>query len=458
MAIMTELVTKFTFKGSTKPLNDFNASLTKSIGLIAKSSLAIGAAVVAGAFWVENTLKNAEAQKRLATETGVSIEKIQELGYAASVSGSDAAALEGSLVSLSSKIGQAAQTGSADFSRLGISVRDAFGNVKKADQILVEVANAFKRLNLSIPEQQSFADALGIDKSLLQLMRKSGDEIDRLRAKARALGVVTKQQSEQIEDFNNSVTTLKFGLSALQKQIAIGLSPTLKEIADKFTDWLIANKDLIKDGMEKLFKIVGALGAAIYRIVVFVKDLIEATVGWKVAVIALVAVLAFLNPIAALITGILIVIDDLIVAFQGGKSVIRDFFKEFFGIDITPILKDLVQGFKNAVFLIKSFFEDLFNFIFGRWDKLGKTIEAVKSVFGIGKSEDNTQIQQTSVIPKSSVPISSAVNNTSNSNSVNQNIKIEIKTNDPVAAGKAVHDTMQNQMQNANSQLNNGGR
>lgn len=44
--------------------------------------------------------------------------------------------------------------------------------------------------------------------------------------------------------------------------------------------------------------------------------------------------------ITALIIGVLLVIDDLVVAMQGGKSVIADFFKDNWGIDIVPALKE----------------------------------------------------------------------------------------------------------------------
>jgi hypothetical protein len=61
------------------------------------------------------------------------------------------------------KIGDAAQKGSDDFARLGISVRDSNGQIKTADVILSEVSKRFNDLNLSMQEQQSFASALGID-------------------------------------------------------------------------------------------------------------------------------------------------------------------------------------------------------------------------------------------------------------------------------------------------------
>jgi hypothetical protein len=41
---------------------------------------------------------------------------------------------------------------------------------------------------------------------------------------------------------------------------------------------------------------------------------------------------------------------------------------------------------------------------------------------------------------------------------VSQEVKIEIKTNDPLAAGEAVSDSLQSQLENANTQIRKGGR
>jgi len=465
MAVVTELVTKFTFKGSIKPLQDFNATLGKSLKLIAGTATAIGLGAIGLGTFIESTLKAAQGQNRLATETGISIEKIQELGYAASVTGSSAQALESTFAGLSQKIGQAAQTGSADFARLGISVRDAFGNVKKADQVLAEVGQRFKELNLSNPQKQNIASSLGIDSTLITMLSKSNAEMNNLRETARKFGVVTKQQSIQVEQFNNSITTLKFGLNSLKTQLAISLSPQMKEITEQFTGWLLANKDLIRYGLERVTEVIVSVFKAIVRLGTFIDDVIKATIGWKVAFIALGVVLALtLSPvylITAAIVAALVVIDDLIVAFKGGKSVIRDFFLEFFGFDITPVLKGLVEGFKGAVKVIKTVFVGLFSWITAAIDGVIKSIEFVKSIF----SDDNKKQDENSTEKKSPLSLGMkpadmqqfSKSSTSNNKSINQTIKIDIKATDPESAGKAVVDSLQNQLQSANAQLGMSG-
>jgi hypothetical protein len=462
MSQLTELVTKFTFQGSVKPLTDFTKNLGNSIKVMKKSVAGIYALGAGLAFLSIRNLQASQSLIDLSDDTGVAIDKIQELGYAASVSGSSAKALETTISGLSKKIGTAAQYGSAEFSRLGISVRDAAGQVKEADVILNEVGASFKRLNLSNSEQQSYASSLGIDPSLIHLLQKSGEEVDSLREKAKAMGVITAKQAVKITKFNDSITTLKFGLGALQNQIAIGMAPAIKGLAEEFTGFLAVNKDLIANGIQRVMGVISTLTATIKRLVVFIDDIVEATIGWKVALtligVGLALILSPVKIFIAAITGALLIVDDLIVAFKGGNSVIKEMVSTFLGFDITPVLKSLVVGFKSAVGLIKDIFMGLFMFIHNGLQGFITAISAVTNFLGFGGSSTikTTGQAQAAVAPKPFVPDYRMAQ--SNTNSVNQTVNISVKSDDPVAAGNTIKNTLQNQLQNASSQLNKGGR
>ncbi len=91
---------------------------------------ALGMAAFAVAKWASGVSQSLQPLFDLSEQTGVAVASIQELSFVAEQSGSSAQALESSLSGLGAKIGEAAQKGSEDFSRLGISVRDANGHVK----------------------------------------------------------------------------------------------------------------------------------------------------------------------------------------------------------------------------------------------------------------------------------------------------------------------------------------
>jgi hypothetical protein len=64
-----------------------------------------------------------------------------------------------------------------------------------------------------------------------------------------------------------------------------------------------------------------------------------------------------MSPIAKIVAGIVLVIaiiDDLMVAFEGGESVIRDFFLNLLGWDITPFLQGMVASFQEVFGTIRA--------------------------------------------------------------------------------------------------------
>ncbi|WP_428613302.1 hypothetical protein [Pseudoalteromonas sp.] len=378
MAIVNEVITQFSFEGSTQPLVNYNSSLGKSIGLLASMSAAIVGAAGAMAAFVTSTTQSIDPMIQLSRSTGVAIGAIQELGFAASVTGSDAQTLQGSIVGLSEKIGEAAQKGSEEFARLGISVRDLSGEVKTADQVLLEIGKRFNDLDLSLPERRSFAQSLGIDPSLVQLLSLTSSELDKTRAKARELGIVTKEQADAAASLNDSMTTLKFGLDGVRNSVAVGLAPQIEDITAGFIDFLSANRDVITNGISKVIEFTTALAKSITRLAPIITGVIGIFGAWKIASIGLGAVLATVFSPATIITaaivGLVLIVDDLIVAFNGGKSVIAGFFQEFLGVDIVPILR-------SAVDAATALFSHLSNSVGETFSAIGGIIETFSLLF-----------------------------------------------------------------------------
>ena len=411
MAEVTELITKFSFEGSTKPLMDYNSGLGKSVKLLGAMGAASGAATFAVAKWASGVSQSLQPLFDLSEQTGVAVASLQELSFAAEQSGSSSQALESSISGLSAKIGEAAQKGSEEFTRLGISVRDnVTGEVKKADELLIEVGKRFKEKNLSIPEQQGFAEALGIDPSLISMLSQTSAEIEKLKQRARDLGItLSPEDKKSLKEYNRSIAEMDSAMSGLKKLIAVAIVPELEGLAEGFSDLLAKNNAWIVDGVEATVEVVVDLVDALKRLAPFI---LAAGAAFTIATIGtsgFAAALGFVLSPAVLITaGILaiaLVLDDLIVAFRGGESVIADFFQEFLGFDIQPVLKTIVSGFKEAFKVVTDLVTGVFsgmvkifsgigdilsgNFSEG-FDKIGEGImeiidswaEAFRSIFG----------------------------------------------------------------------------
>lgn len=346
MAIVNELITKFGFIGDLAPQETFNANLKASIGLLAGLGAAIAGSAAGVAGWVTSISQAIDPLVQFSRETGVAIETVQTLGYAASVNGSSVDALQASLGEMTKRVGEFVSTGEGEAKdvaeRLGLQFKDMNGQVKNSDVIFRELAD--KLHGMSQAEKFSVLDKMGIDRSMVQLLSMTGEEISSLQNKAEALGVVTQDQADQFAAYNDSLTTLGKGFDGIKFQVAVGFVPVLKDLVDGFTDFLIANKDLIKNGLAHLGEIIFSVMGMIRRFLPIIGLITTGFVAWKIAAIGLRTVLATIfSPvvlITAAIVAVVLVIDDLLTAMEGGQSVIADFFKDNWGIDIVPALKE----------------------------------------------------------------------------------------------------------------------
>lgn len=498
MAIINELVTKFSFVGNLRPQENFNQNLKSSIKLLGGFAVGVKGSVGLLHAWTLGVTESIDPMVQLSRETGVSVASLQELGYAASQNGSSLDAVMSSTKELTKRMGEFARTGGGPASeallQLGVNVRDASGEIKTADEVMLQLTGKLKAF--SSAEQADLLDKLGIDNSLIQLMNQSGDAIDSLREKARALGAVTKEQADAAASLNDSNTTLKFGLTALQNQVAVGLAPVIQNATEGFIEFLMAHKDLIRDGIKALSEGVIALGGFVDRMTPFILGAAAAFGVWKVASVGLGAVLGTIFSPVYLITGAIVgvalAIDDLVVAFRGGNSVIRDFILDWTGFDITPALQNGVAAVKDfvgeAVTQFKLLFGLISDFNFSEiWNRMYQSfINIFKKIYdsflSLGdffkvdfdfsslnpfSSEGGATEQNVFAgIPTRSVGDREAVNrgfdrvtggNIANNANVTQTNDIKIYSSDPVSAGRAVSDYSERQLKETRQYFNRGG-
>lgn len=528
MAIVNELITKFGFIGNLAPQETFNANLKASIGLLAGLGAAIAGSAAGVAGWVTSVSQSIDPLVQFSRETGVAIETVQSLGYAASVNGSSVDALQASLGEMTKRVGEFVSTGEGEAKdvaeRLGLQFKGMNGQVKNSDVIFRELAD--KLHGMSQAEKFSVLDKMGIDRSMVQLLSMTGEEISSLQNKAEALGVVTQDQADQFAAYNDSLTTLGKGFDGIKFQVAVGFVPVLKDLVDGFTDFLIANKDLIKNGLAHLGEIIFSVMGMIRRFLPIIGLITTGFVAWKIAAIGLRTVLATIfSPvvlITAAIIAVVLVIDDLLTAMEGGQSVIADFFKDTWGIDIVPGLlaikdavmvvvdyiiaifkqgienikllfsalsklvtgdfqgawDDVVKSFTDSVALLRKPFDEFMKWVLGLFANLGETIKntisnaasnawnATKSFFGFGEDEQQQGVTGggNGGMSPGGIPygMNAAVGLGSDSSSYNNSYSFSqqnyITAPNATAAGEAVVDRSQQQMSDARRMYSGNGR
>lgn len=466
--MVNELVTKFSFIGDLKPQQTFNENLNKSIGLLAGMVGAITALGVGMFAFTSSTLEPIDKLNDFSKEIGVNIEAIQELGFAAQLNGSSMEAMQSSLAGISKSIGDASRDigrGKQAYEDLGISVKNTDGTLKTADSMLTELRTRMQELKYSEAQMKSIGFNLGIDPSLLQFLKMTGDEIDDFRLKARELGVVTGENAEKAADFMDALDTLKYAMSAIRSFVAIGLAPAFTDIIEKMVNWLSANRDLIINGIQALTTMIMSLGAMLIRLSPIIGGIVAIMGLWKIANIGVAKTLGLVfSPallIVASVIAIALAIDDLIVASHGGESVLAEFFDGIAGRAgfTKEVLEDLVKIFKMVGNVIKETIKIVLDSVYLAANVLNNILNQFIKIYNLlGNSNipELARIDYDSQLFQMVSPNQSMLRSGQDPFTTNQDISITINTPDPIRAGDAVVDSI-GTLRDTSRQFNRGG-
>lgn len=261
------------------------AGALKGIGQIVNA--AIGGAVVKAVLSAgKAAIESADKIGNLAQTTGVAVKAMSELAYSASISNIDVETLSKSLVLLNhSALKSAAATqGTADaFSALGISVKDADGQIKSSDQLLLDIAERFASIEDGASKTAIAIDLFGKNgAALIPYLNKGREGIEALHKEAARLGLVLNEQAAKAAgEFNDNLGRLQRSVDGITGQAMQRLLPQLAQLAETFVD--IANDgqtlEQIVDGLVTTFKVFATIGATVGTIFQVVGKAIGAVVG-----------------------------------------------------------------------------------------------------------------------------------------------------------------------------------
>lgn len=462
MATVTELVTKFAFAGSTAPLGEYNSRLGKSIKLLSAFAAATAAAATAGALWVSNILAGIDPVVQLSRETRIAVGDIQALGFAASVNGSSAEAMNRSLRQLSVAVGQAANDmgrGKEIFKKFGIQLRDSNGQVRNAADVLDDLRRKWNQLGLTVDERGALAQRLGLDPSLTQLLMQTDEQMAALVKRARELGVLTKEQGDAAANYNDSLTVMRYAMNAIKQQIAVGLAPAFQSLAERITDLIAENKDWIVKGITVTIEFVSKLIEVLARVAPVLAVVGAAFVAAKIYMLGFGATMAIifspLNLMIAGITALILIVDDLIVAFKGGDSVIGNFFKNFLNVDLSKVFDELKELWDWITRITKALTGKVGQF-FG-FGGQGEAQPTYRGDYTVAATFDD---RTPATLPASVTARrpGAVTNNNTDNRRIEQRVDIKVSSSDPLAAGRAAADGVQRQLKDANAQLGVGGK
>lgn len=388
MATVKELVTHWGFSIDTKPIEDANVAM-KGLG-VSVAGVAASLAAAAGAMFglAKLTANAGEEALKASIKTGIEVEQLQRLSHAAHMADLSHEEFQTSLKFLAKNMVEASKGGgdAADaFRKLGVGVRGANGQLKGADQALLEMADRFQKLPDG-PEKTALAMKVfgRAGQNMLPMLKQGSAGIREMMTEADALGLVfTKEAAEAANEFNDNLKRAMGAITGVRNAIGNQLIPIISPLLKEFSQFIAMNRNEIVEGLAVAFKELGkyvrftwnffkALVTSakgfiklfggferVMKVLSIIAGVLAAGIVLKaigamtVAVWGLVsaftaaniAALAIPLAIGAAVVLVGLIIEDIVTFFQGGDS--------FFG-DLVNIIK---TEFPNAFKFLKGIFD-----------------------------------------------------------------------------------------------------
>lgn len=231
----------------------FNSGINKAEGGLGKFGKTAGialaavatAAVAAGAALgvaVKGAIDHADELSKTAQKIGVATEALSRLEWAAKLSDVSLEQMSTGLRKLSQNMlevsqGRGAQAESS-FAALGISVTDATGALKSADEVMTEVADKFSRM-----EDGSVKTALAMNifgragTQMIPMLNMGRQGLADMAAESDRLGqTISGETGRAAEEFNDSLTRLDAVFSGIVNRIMVQALPALNNLTGTLSD------------------------------------------------------------------------------------------------------------------------------------------------------------------------------------------------------------------------------
>lgn len=239
------------------------------IGHVKNIAGALGAYMSAAAFagFIKGVADAGDQMAKLSQRSGVAVQQLSALNYAASLNDASFSDLEQALKGLSNKMLEA-QTGSGEagnvFAALGIKVEDASGKLRNADDVMLDIADAF----------QGMEDGAGKAALAARLMEESGvklipmlnngrDGLEAMRQEAERLGVVMDDKLAQASvQLNDNMTRMNALFNGVGVTVGSALVPTLNQMTSELLGALNGTNNMTgsADALRKMLVALNNVG------------------------------------------------------------------------------------------------------------------------------------------------------------------------------------------------------
>lgn len=367
--ILRELITRLGFDADNNAANSHERALQKvrgaALAVTAAYSATIGVLATAANQYAE-TAREIENQSRLANANTT---EFQRMAAGAKTFGIEQDKLSDILKDTNDRIGDFVQTGGgpmADFfenigPKVGVTA-ESFRNLS-GPQALQLYVDSLEKANVSQQDMTFYMEAMASDSTaLVPLLRNGGEAMRQMGDDAEQSGALLSESGiKAAAAYRKSVLVLTNMVKGIRNTIMDGLLPVVAETAETFAAWWKINRELViqnlRSFVEQLAFAIRVLFGIMSQGFRIVDSLVDKFGGWeRVLRIVMAAVLGFIAlklggvlwaiagaltgagagarilrgallalsrlPIIALIVGLGLAIEDLIVWINGGDSAI----------------------------------------------------------------------------------------------------------------------------------------
>jgi rubrerythrin len=211
-------------KRAEKRSREMAREIDKAFKMVGAAVLAAGAAFVA---MTKSIMDSADSMAKASRSIGISTESLSALQYAAELSGVSANELNQSLL----RLNKSAADGNKAFDAMGISVRDAQGNLKATDTLLKEVSDKFSSYADGAEKSALAQEIFGRSGAqMISLLNEGSEGLSRMEAEAQRLGIVISGDlAKNAEALNDNLSKIALAAKGAAIQIA---GPLIKSLAD----------------------------------------------------------------------------------------------------------------------------------------------------------------------------------------------------------------------------------
>jgi len=349
-----ELIAKFTSEADNKPLKETDSlldKLAKKSGVVGDAfkqlRTALGGAAIAGGViaFARDFVAEAENLQYTADRIRTTTHDLQVMGAVGRSVGLDLNATAGVMGTLRAKVDEAARglgDGGYTFRRLGVQIRDSNRQVRPLAEIFGDVATGIAGVQRQSRQLILTDRLLGTEgRRFINLFKDGKDAIrDYTEAMEASGGGISQEAIDAGLRLSRAWNIAGLSMDSFRSRLALFVLPKLEALVrfgTKVGNFL--NKTTIAtNGARIAFVALGIYGA-------------RAAIMWAIANAPLVFQFGL---IAAAIGVVVLVVDDLINLFTGGRSVIGGFIDEMFGVGTAAeVVNDLKGRFEEFMYFVR---------------------------------------------------------------------------------------------------------